>query len=215
MTETHPLGSTIPIQPWLIDHIQRRAQGKRTAGKARAARDRYLVERFQAWRIYPVRVGRWQRVPLFEDPLGDGVTALLFPFVAPFRAANWEQALNLLQVLDPATGQPVAELLIPGGRSGWTGLTDVTAIAFLGDPRVAGLVTPVGTGPLDQVPFAINRRGSQRDWTPEIFEREGARLAAEPYRDFADRDDGPWLADHPEKPKKSNRWKPSPWYRPS
>ncbi|MBR7829455.1 hypothetical protein KDK95_24325 [Actinospica sp. MGRD01-02] len=215
MTELHPVGSTVPIQPWLIDDIQRRAQGNRKASRARAARDRYLVERFQAWRIYPVRVGRWQRVPVIEDPLGDGLAAVMFLFVGPFRSANWQQARNLMQVLDPATGQPVSEIAVGGSRDGWTGLTDVTAIAFLGDPRVAGLVAPVGAEQLDQVPFAINRRGPQTEWSPQTFEQEGPRLASQPYRDFADRDDGPWLADQPEKPTSgSNRWKPSPWYRP-
>jgi hypothetical protein len=36
------------------------------------------------------------------------------------------------------------------------------------------------------------------------------QLINTPYRDFTDRNDGPWLADHPQRPEgNTNHWKPS------
>jgi hypothetical protein len=87
-------------------------------------------------------------------------------------------------------------------------------LAILGDPRVGGLIAPVHADSSKQV-HTMTRRGHFFRDDPAQFEQVAAQVINTPYRDFADRNDGPWLADHPEKPQgNTNGWKPSAWYRP-
>jgi hypothetical protein len=216
MTELYPVGSSIPVQPWLIESIQQDLGHKREAVRRHAAYRQYLVQRFGAWRVLPVRVGRWERTS-FWDEYGDSWLLLLAPVLLPWRPGLWKAEYRYVQVLDPASGAPIAELDVSGWSHGghledaWRMTREV---AILGDPRVGGLVAPVDASSMEQV-YTGHRRGRDVPYEPERFEQVAAQLVNEPYRDFADRDDGPWLADHPEKPQgNTNGWKPSRWYRP-
>jgi hypothetical protein len=218
MTELYPAGSTIPVQPWLIESIQQNLAHKKESNRRYAAYQQYLVQRFGAWRVFPVKTRRWVRTSYLFEYGDDGWGWLLAPVLLPWRPGLWKMDDNYAQVLDPSTGIPIAELSVSGhqrlgaNQKEWWKLGE---IAILGDPRVGGLLAPTHATSTQQV-YRGSRRGRQLPWDPAAFEQTAAQLVNEPYRDFTDRDAGPWVADHPEKPKgNTNGWKPSPWYRPS
>lgn len=220
MTELVPNGSTVPVQPWLVESIQQDLAGKPGGAAQRSAVfEQHLVQRFGAWRVFPVKVGRWQRRSYLYEWGSDGWALVLAPVLLPWRPGLWKLNESYVQVLDPSSGVPIAELSVTnwGSRKRDTqseGL-QTRQLAILGDPRVGGLVAPVLAASPDAV-YQANRRGRQLPRDPAQFEQVAAQLVNEPYRDFADRDDGPWFADQPQKPQgNTNGWKPSAWYRPA
>jgi hypothetical protein len=218
MTELHPAGATIPIQPWLIESVQRRLADKPGPAQRSAVFEQYLIQRFGAWRVFPVRVGRWQRTTYLYEWGGDGWALLLAPVLLPWRPGLWKLNDSYVQVLDPSSGVPIAELNVAGWGSRKSAEENewrqTRQLAILGDPRVGGLVAPVQAASTNEV-YQGNRRGHPVSWEPARFEQLAAQLVNEPYHDFTSKDDGPWLADHPQKPQgHTNGWKPSPWYRP-
>ena len=219
MTELYPAGSTIPVQPWLIESIQRKLASKPgSVGHRDAVFRQHLVQRYGAWRVLPVKVGRWMRESYLGEYGEGGWALVLAPVLLPWRPGLWKLEDGYLQVLDPASGVPISELAVSGFRrregepeSVWQ---QTRQLAFLGDPRAGGLVARVDATSMDEV-LQGSRRGHQVSWDPARLDEQTAQLVNEPYRDFAKRDDGPWLADHPQKPQgNTNGWKPSRWYRP-
>ena len=211
MTRQHPPGSTIPLQPWLIDDIRESLTSKHDATRRLAAGDQYLAERYGAWRVFPVKVGRWMRASYLDmDELGGGGGSwLLAPVLLPWRPGKWTIKYGYLQVLDPATGAPIAEHRVTVPRRRHELFAGLDTIALLGDPRVGGLFAPDSAGSLEQV-WRGSRRGHVLSSDPVQLQAIEQRLINTPYRDFTDRDDGPWLADHPERPEgNTNHWKPS------
>lgn len=218
MTELYPAGSTIPVQPWLIESIQRNLAGKPGAVQRAAVYEQHLVQRYGAWRVFPVKVGRWKRRTYLYEWGGDGWALVLAPVLLPWRPGLWTLDDSCVQVLDPSSGAPIAELSVTGWGSRKSAEENewrqTRQLAILGDPRVGGLVAPLRAASPDAV-YQGSRRGHPLSREPARFDQLAAQLVNEPYRDFADRDDGPWLADQPQKPQgHTNGWKPSPWYRP-
>jgi hypothetical protein len=220
MTAPHPIGSTIPVQPWLIESIQQNLASKPGGAVHQSAVfKQHLVQRFGAWRVFPVRVGRWMRDSYLSEYGEGGWALILAPVLLPWRPGLWKLNDSYVQVLDPSSGMPIAELNVSGWGSRKSDAENewrqTRQLAILGDPRVGGLVAPVQAASTTEV-YQGNRRGHRLSWDPARFDQLSAQLVNEPYRDFADRNDGPWLADQPQKPQGgTNGWKPSPWYRPS
>ena len=137
--------------------------------------------------------------------------------IARPRSDRWKPHDEYVQLLDPSSGLPIAEhslfnLRLDGEaeKAQWR---QVRQLAFLGDPRVGGLITPVPAASPSHV-YSTSRRGRYFRDDPAQFEQEAAQLINLPYRDFTDKADGPWFADHPDKPHgHTNGWKPSPWYQ--
>ena len=218
MTELYPVGSAIPVQPWLIESIQQGLGHQREANRSHAAYRQHLVQRFGAWQVFPVKVGRWVREPYWHELTDDLLSLLLTPVLLPLRSGRWRAKDEYIQVLDPSSGMPIAEHFVSGLRlnndaekAAWR---QTRQLAILGDPRVGGLIAPVDAVSTQQV-HDVHRRGNSFGSNAAQFEQVGAQLVNLPYRDFTERNDGPWIADHPEKPKgNTNGWKPSAWYRP-
>lgn len=219
MTHPYAPGSTIPVQPWLIENIQRKLGHKREGVRKVGLYEQFLVQRFGAWRVFPVRTGRWVREAYAGDLTDDLLSLLLAPVLIPSRAGRWKADDSYSQVLDPSTGAPIAEHVVFGiGGAGshedpaWRGHRE---LAILGDPRVGGLISQVDASSYEQVHTAHRRGKSFTTVGAANYDQVAAQLVNEPYRDFTSRDDGPWLADQPQKPQgHTNGWKPSPWYRP-
>lgn len=217
MTELYPAGATIPIQPWLTERIRQRLGHKSPAIQRAGQYDQYLVQRFGVWRVFPVKVGRWVREPFWHELTDDLLSLVLAPVLLPLRSGRWKPHDEYVQLLDPSSGLPIAEhslfnLRLDGEaeKAQWR---QVRQLAFLGDPRVGGLITPVPAASPSHV-YSTSRRGRYFRDDPAQFEQEAAQLINLPYRDFTDKADGPWFADHPDKPQgHTNGWKPSPWYQ--
>lgn len=213
MTTQFPPGSTVPLQPWLLEDIQRGLASTHTASRSIAAGEQYLAQRYGAWRVFPVKVGRWVRVSFLDSGEygGTGASWLLAPVLLPWRAGKWRPEPTYVQVLDPGTGQPIAEHSLTVPQSQRKALATLGTIALLGDPRVGGLFAPEYAASREQV-WRGHRRGHLLSSDPAQLRAIEQRLAGEPYRDFTGRDDGPWLADHPDRPQgNTNHWKPSRW----
>jgi hypothetical protein len=219
MTELYPAGSTIPIQPWFIESMQRQLVHEKEGARRYGEFQQYLVQRFGAWRVFPVKAGRWVREPFWHELTDDLPSLLLAPVLLPLRSARWKAVNERLQLLDPSSGMPIAEHTVgrlglgsDGERAQWR---QTRQLALLGDPRVGGLIAPLNADSLGQL-RTISRSGYYLRENTAEFEQKAAQLVNLPYRDFTERNDGPWAADHPEKPKgHTNGWKPSPWYRPA
>lgn len=217
MTELYPAGSTFPVQPWLIEDIQRQLGDQKESVRESGRYKQYLVQRFGVWRVFPVKVGRWGRQPYWTDLSGDPLDVVLAPIVLISRGGRWA-LYGYVQLLDPSSGMPISELRFYDRLSVGTDDENLTwdqtrQLAFLGDPRIGGLIAPVHADAAKQVARASRREGP-RVRSVADFEQQGAKLITRPYRDFADRSDGPWLIDHPDKPRRYwNGWKASPWYR--
>ena len=217
MTQPYPPGPTIPVQAWLIEEVQRQLGHKREAVRRVGLYKQFLVQRFGVWRVFPVRTGRWTREAYMGDLTDDVLSVLLAPVLIPSRAGRWKAHDNYTQVLDPSTGMPIAELSVLGIGSldnhedlAWRQRRE---LALLGDPRVGGLIAPVDATSFEQVHTA-SRRGYLVKNSAESYDQVAAQVVSLPYRDFTDRNDGPWLADHPEKPEgNTNGWKASRWYQ--
>jgi hypothetical protein len=217
MTELYPVGSTIPIQPWLIERIQLRLGHKSPAVQRAGSYDQYLVQRFGAWRVFPVKVGRWVREPFWHELTDDLLSLVLAPVLLSLRSGRWKPHDEYVQLLDPSSGLPIAEQslfhLRLNGEDEKAQWRQTRQLAFLGDPRVGGLIAPVPAASSEHV-YSTSRRGRFFRDDAAQFEQEAAQLRNLPYRDFAHRTDGPWFADHPDKPQgHTNGWKPSPWYQ--
>lgn len=219
MTAPYPLGSSIPIQPWMFERIQTRLGHQREGMRKAGQYDQYLVERFGAWRVFPVKVGRWVRESYSSYLTDDLLSLALAPVLLPLRAGRWKPDDHIVQVLDPASGMPIAEqslfALKVEGENELARWRQTRQLAFLGDPRVGGLIAPVPADSVHHV-HRTSRRGHFFGDSVAEYEQKAAQLVNLPYRDFSERNDGPWIVDQPEKPKgNTNGWKPSPWYRPA
>ena len=219
-------GTATPVDRAVHEDIRLRLQqGTKKGPRAEAERDAYIAQRFPAWQVFPVRIGRW-RLKLYglADPgngWGDDALSmilfllyliyLVFWFIgwSLFGFGKWVAATNVIQVLDPATGRPIAEHVVK-----WRdGEIDPSArtLAFLGDPRVCGLigqVGPQGTVTIGGSAFNRGRRWNApaKRWTPQAIERNFAQLAAAPYREYSSYRCGPWLQDSPAPPKNGHTW---------
>ncbi|WP_034263624.1 hypothetical protein [Actinospica robiniae] len=217
MTQLYPAGSTLPIQPWLIERIQQRLGHKSAAVQRAGHYEQYLVQRFGAWQVFPVKIGRWEREPFWHELTDDLLSLVLAPVLLTLRSGRWKPHDEYVQLLDPSSGMPIAEFPVYGVKLGsdeekaqWR---QARQLAFLGDPRVGGLIAPVYATSAKLV-YSTNRRGHPFADDAAEFERKAAQLVNLPYRDFTHRTDGPWFADHPDKPQgHTNGWKPSPWYQ--
>lgn len=211
MTQQHPPGSTIPLQPWLLDDIRQSLASKHGATHRLALGEQYLAQRYGAWRVFPVKVGRWMRASYLDNDEygGGGESWLLVPILGPWRPGKWKVKLNV-QVLDPATGQPIAEHWVSNVREKQEKMfRGLGTIALLGDPRVGGLFATDSATSREEV-WRGHRRGHSWSSDPAQLQAIEQQLINTPYRDFTDRDDGPWLADHPQRPEgNTNHWKPS------
>ena len=219
-------GTTIPVDGWIHGDIQQRLQNATVRGGARAdaERDAFIAQRFAAWQVYPVKVGRW-RLKLYgadvpdigggsNDPISMVifllwlVYACLFAIVMLVAApGKWVKAPTVVQILDPATGRPIAEHFIDwrSTRIDAGTLDDSSTLIFLGDPRVCGLVGQATTqGQVIIAGTAFNRQGKWRvkseKWTSQYIEQNSARLISTPYKEYDSRRCGPWLQDSPERP---------------
>lgn len=217
MTDQYPPGSTIPVQPWLIESIQRGHRSKSVVDQALARRDQYMIERFGPWRVYPARVGRWVRKSWAADfKKANDASIALYPVVALLKPGRWEPAYQYVQLLDPVGGQPIAEHVVWPLRDAekYYRKQKTRAIAFIGDPRVCGLFAPVEATGMEYFQYG-ERRGAGEQFnfsTPEQIEQAAAALVTWPYQDFADLDDGPWLVDHPAEPKGNTNFRNrTPW----
>ncbi|HEY3873549.1 MAG TPA: hypothetical protein VGM10_34650 [Actinocrinis sp.] len=202
MPERYPIGSTIPVQPWLTDGLQKIVDRDRARETSL-----YLVQRFQSWRVYPVRVGRWYRWNYVDegDSFNDALGGAMWLGKAAIGGGHWKPLPEVLQLLDPATGQPIAEHLVmwPSPLTGPKAFPapETRSIAVIGDPRVCGLFTVFGDQDPPTVAFGHNRHAKSGGiWKPEDIEKQAAKLAGKPYKDFASKEDGPWIVDHPEPP---------------
>jgi hypothetical protein len=216
VTQQHPPGSTIPLQPWLLESISQSLASKNKATREMAAPDHYLTQRYGAWRVFSVKVGRWVRASYLDldEWGGGGGSWLLAPVLAPWRPGKWKMDYGYVQVLDPATGQPIAEhfVIVPGNQQKL--FAGLNTIALLGDPRAGGLFAPDLATSRDQV-WRGYRRGHLLFSDPVQLQAIEQQLINTPYRDFTGRDDGPWLADHPQRPEgNTNHWKPSRYQQP-
>lgn len=202
--QRYPVGAVVPVEPWLVDGIERLAQGTSGFARLQAERGRYLVRRFPGWRVFPVRVGRWYRSADRSGGVDDPIGGLWYIGEAIVGAGHWVERPDIVQVLDPGTGRPIAEHLVqwrspyvdgpvrpdPGTRT----------LAILGDPRVCGLFAALDGPHPPTVAFGGNRRRPNLKWTVPDIEKHTPRLIGKPYRDYASKDDGPWLVDHPQQP---------------
>ena len=212
-------GTSIPVDAQFQQDLQQRLQSQQAGERATAERDAFITQTFTAWQVYPVKVGRW-RLKLYglvEPDAGwgdDPISAVLFVFYLVYLAfwfigwallglGKWVGVPNVVQVLDPATGRPIAEHLIAmreGGPRAALELPVNGTLAFLGDPRVCGLVgqpTPQGTV---QVRGTAFRRGPGwkvkfKDFTPQALAANAQQLAASPYQEFPNGRTGQWMVD--------------------
>lgn len=228
----YPPGSSIPVDGWLHADIQQRLQSKNGRDRAEAERDAYLAQRFPAWQVFPVKSGRWRLKPYgLVDPGGswgdDPISAIFFVLYLIYLVGwflfwslagfgRWIKAPNVIQILDPATGRPIAEHVADWRGSGLLDQSDLdphapNTITFLGDPRVCGLlgrVTP--QGPVMIAGTAMRRdrkwRAKPKQWTPQSIEGKARSLIAMPYQEYSSYQCGPWLQDSPEPPKNGRTW---------
>jgi hypothetical protein len=227
-----PPGTSIPVDGWLHQDIQQRLRDTKKHARQVAERQAFIAQRFGAWQVYPVKVGRW-RLKLYGlvDP-GDGwgddpISMILFVLYLAYLMiwfvgwvllgfGRWTQARDVVQVLDPVTGRPIAEVVITAGAGDVAGLlSDIAAagtLTLLGDPRVCGLVgQPTSRGTVELRGTAY-RRGSgwgvrEKHWTAQALPATAQRLIATPYRQYPTRRCGPWLVDSPEPPRGGRtRW---------
>jgi hypothetical protein len=203
MPDRYPIGSAFPVEPWLTADLQELRPKRERAAETGL----YLVQRFQSWRVYPVRVGRWYRSSYVDDDvaLNDAVGGALWVAKAVVGGGHWKALPNVLQLLDPATGQPIAEHTVMWdspvvGAKSFPG-PETRSMAMLGDPRVCGLFAVFGEQGPPTVAWGRNRHTKSGGiWKPEDIEKQAAKLAGKPYKDFSDKDDGPWVVDQPEPP---------------
>ena len=147
-----------------------------------------------AWQEYAYKCGRWQRRPVFEH----------LPFI-PWR--SWETVHDTILLTRHATGQGIAEVTglalkvpPPSGR-----------LLFAGDPHYAGVMSSVVDGerrmaivgstrlghPEFKQTIAARARDLTKGMTPD---RTPTVRLFDPPEEYV-RHLGPWLADHPEKPR--------------
>jgi hypothetical protein len=202
--DRYPIGSAVPVEPWLTDGLQQLMQEGGKWTRLKGERGMYLVQRFQSWRVYPVRVGRWYRSTEQSVALNDPIGGAWYTMRAIVGAGHWKPRAEITQVIDPGSGRPIAEHVVDWhtpsvGKPGFPG-PEIRAMAVLGDPRVCGLFAVFG----DQVPptvaWGCNRHAGNVKWTPEDIEKQAAKLIGRPYEDFSFKEDGPWIIDHPEPP---------------
>jgi hypothetical protein len=235
VTQLYAPGTTIPVDGGVHADIQQRLQTANKADRVDAERDAFIAQRFPAWQVYPIKTGRWRlKYYGMEGPgntLGEGgndpiaaVFALLYFLYAAvfsivwllFAPGKWVKAPTIVQILDPASGRPIAEHDIEW-RSLYLDPAALTASApstlvLLGDPRVCGLVGQVS--PQGQVTIAgtaFNRQGKwrvkSRQWTPQYIGQNSGRLMSAAYREYDSHRCGPWLQDSPQPPKGGrSRW---------
>lgn len=230
----YPPGATIPVDQWIHEDIQHRLRTQKPKARADAERDAFIAQRFPAWQVYPVKTGRW-RLKLYgmEAPnfgTGDGndpitlfffvlwlIYAAVFAIVMLLLApGKWVKAPTIVQILDPASGRPIAEHVIDWrsthGDAAAVDTSGPSTLIFLGDPRVCGLVGQTTLqGQVIIAGTAFNRQGGWRvkpkTWTPQYIEQNSARLAGAAYREYDSRRCGPWLQDSPQQPKGGRtRW---------
>lgn len=236
MTQTFPPGTSVPVDPVVHADIRQRLQTAGKADRPDAERDAFLAQRFPAWQVYPVKTGRW-RLKYYgmegpgnttgagasgNDPISMIVYGLYFVYAAVFSIVwllcapgTWVVA-PVVQILDPATGRPIAEHDIE-----WRSLyldpatlddRGPSTLLLLGDPRVCGLVGQVSPdGRVAIAGTAFNRQGAwrvkSRQWTPQYIEQNSPRLATARYEEYGSHRSGPWVQDSPQPPKGGRtRW---------
>ena len=225
----YPAGSSIPVDAWLHANVQQRLGNANQRVRAEAELDAYFVQRFPAWQVYPVKSGRWRLKPygLVDPGIGLGndlMSALLFMlyfvgWLVGFLLGGlgrWIKAPNVIQILDPATGRPIAEHVVDWRGSGYLDPAELdpnlpSTITFLGDPRVCGLVgrvTPQGPVMIGGMAMRRDRkwRANLKQWTPQSIEGRARSLIATPYQEYSSYQCGPWLQDSPEPPANGRTW---------
>lgn len=221
----YAVGTVIPVDGWVHGDIQQRLQAAtRPSRRSECERDAFIAQRFAAWQVYPVKVGRWRlklygmEVPNIGGGSNDPISLVIFLLWLVYAAffaivmllaapGKWIKAPTVVQILDPATGRPLAEHLIDWRSTGINAgtLDDSSTLIFLGDPRVCGLVgqaTPQGQ--VVVAGAAFNRQGKWRvkseKWTVQYIEQNSTRLMNTPYKEYDSHRCGPWLQDSPDRP---------------
>lgn len=224
-------GTSLPVDQALQQDVQQRLQSPQKQERATAERDAFIAQSFNAWQIYPVKVGRW-RLKLYglhSPDAGwdnDPISAVLFLFYLVYLAfwlvgwlllglGKWVRVANVVQVIDPATGRPIAEHLVTVRSGSAAALPELLAdgtVAFLGDPRVCGLVgKPSPDGRVQLIGTAFRRgtdfRVQYKKFTPQALASGSQQIAATPYQEFPNSRTGRWMVDSPQAPSRGRtRW---------
>jgi hypothetical protein len=179
--------------PRLAARLRQDSQISNASVRAKAARDRYILERY-SWREFPVKYGRWHRAEagakseFVKDTVWEG-------FLGRWE---WRPDYTAVLVLDPATGRPIAEHTLATRPAHESFPPGSTSVWFAGEPLVSGMFTAVGDG--GAAVFGRSRAligvvdavGSLPD---RPFPQTGG-----PYVERPGKNDGPWLADSPQPP---------------
>lgn len=150
--------------------------------RAEALRVRNLLAHYP-WHEYAYKYGRWERTDRFLSYF--------------YSVMKWAKSYDTFQLIEPASGRPIAEMYAPSIRlKKYSG-----RLWFAGDPRIAGVYTPVGDGTQD-LWFASSRFvdvTAARTAALTLRPGELPPIDLVPYHDRAEQ--YPWVADHPNKPK--------------
>jgi hypothetical protein len=150
------------------------------------------------WQEYGYKYGRWQRVLVVEELGG----------LIPWR--SWEHERNSpLMLTDPRTGREIAEfqgMVMKAEQPAGT-------LLFAGDPAFAGVIRTtrdgqhtisiVGNTRLGHPGYDLEIAKKARDLTQIMVPGHPPAVRfLNPPQDYV-KHLGPWLADHPDKPRKS------------
>ncbi|HJP75130.1 MAG TPA: hypothetical protein VJ914_12725 [Pseudonocardiaceae bacterium] len=138
------------------------------------------------WQEHRYKYGRWQRVGAL--------------FNLGIERYKWSKTFDTFQLVDRASGRALGECLAAGTK---LAKYDGT-VWFAGDPAIAGVCSPT---PDDAAPnwLVISAFADQRAVIEQLDQlRPGTALwlPPGPTGRVADTPEAPWVADHPDKPRK-------------